>query len=64
MQYLYGTIVWGLIVNTCGKTKDDDKVDVFEWINVPTWVLFALKVVLFLIAYYFLLVFVVKKGVI
>ena len=61
LQYLYGAVAWGLILGTSKKTKDNDEIKVAEWINIPTWVFFVIKVLACLFAYVLLLLFVIHK---
>jgi len=61
LQYLYATIAWASALNFSGKSKDNDLIKVPEWINKPTWVFFALKIVCFLAGYILLLEFVIHN---
>jgi hypothetical protein len=60
-QYLYGTIAWEIVLRKHNNTKDDHDINVSQKINYPTWICFGLKIVSLLIAYYFIMLFVMHK---
>ena|ERR1700733_7236545 len=61
IQYIYATIAWALVMHNNKKVHDDHHVNAWKWINVPTWSFFAVKIIILLTAYYFLLLFVIDK---
>jgi hypothetical protein len=69
LQYLVGTVTWYLYFRRKEKERHSNThfVDSFEapeWINTPTWILFWLKAVALLIAYFvYIIPFLISKFV-
>ncbi len=61
LQYVYGTIAWGIVLRIFKAKLDDDNIKVSKNINTPTWVLFVLKIGVLIAAYVFLLSAIISR---
>jgi len=60
-QYVYGTVAWGIVLRVCKKYKENEEISIKRAINIPTWILFVFKVLFLLLAYYYVLNFMIVK---
>jgi hypothetical protein len=61
IQYIYGTIAWGIVLRKSKNKQDEDDVFVSKVINTPTWVFFVLKIGILVVAYIFLLTAIINR---
>jgi hypothetical protein len=65
MQYIYQSITWAIFYRYYEKRTDNDDAEIFapSILNYPSWMFFIIKVALVLIAYLFIIDFLIHNTI-